>query len=147
MPMVRKSASSVSNWPNSTTSRWADTVSVFESMEEKAEDFTITGIYSDSTMATQRQQLPFKDPMTNRSNEILTSQAAIAKKTSFLEGSGYLDPQFFLKDSDQLAAFTKELKAKELSSSYKVNTDAASYKKITPPVGSLQNWRRSSWSW
>lgn len=35
-------------------------------------------------------------------------------------------------------AFTEELKAKGLPSSYNVNTDAASYKKITAPVGSLQ---------
>lgn len=113
-----------------------DTVSVFGSMDEKAQDFKISGIYSDSTSATQ-PQLPFKDPMMNRSNEILTSRAAVAK-TPFLDHSGYLDPQFALKDPDQLDAFTKELKAKGLPNSYKVTTDADSYKKITAPVGSLQ---------
>lgn len=94
----------------------------------------ISGIYTDSTMNNQAQQ--FKTPMLNRGNEILMAQQSVQKLPAFVK-QGYLDPEFYLKNPDQLDAFRKELKAKGLADDFKVSTDEAAYKKVVAPVESL----------
>ncbi|MEK0306457.1 ABC transporter permease [Bifidobacterium favimelis] len=96
----------------------------------------ISGIYADSTMNGKAQQ-QFKTPMLNRGNEILMSQQAARKLPAFVR-QGYLEPEFYLKNPDQLDAFRKELKAKGLPDDFKVSTDEAAYKKVVAPVESLR---------
>lgn len=113
-----------------------DTVSLFGTDNTPAQSFTISGIFSDSTMVGRGAQ-QIKMPNTNRNNEILTSKQT-ALDSKLMKGSGTVEAQFYLKSPDRLKEFTKELRAKGLPTSYKVTTDAAAYKKVTAPVESLR---------
>lgn len=113
-----------------------DTIT-FTSLEtgDQGVPLRISGIYADSTMSNQTQQ-QFKTPMLNRGNEVLMTQQSVQNLPAFAR-QGYLEPEFYLKNPDQLDNFRKELKAKGLADDFKISTDEAAYKKVVAPVESL----------
>jgi putative ABC transport system permease protein len=102
--------------------------------EPMPEELIVAGIYEDKT--TTGNQMPYKSPLFNRSNEILADfddvcGMGLAKN---MVKMGFVDSEYILKEPSMIDEFEKEVRSKGLSKQYLVSTDESSYNKIVGPV-------------
>lgn len=99
----------------------------------KDAEVVISGIFQDIT--EEYGDLPFKDPMLNKRNEVIMSMNSDLCKASmdYIRIVG----NYKLKNPDLLDTFKKELKEKGLPDIYQVTTDEATYNQVVAPVKGL----------
>lgn len=99
---------------------------------------TVVGVYSDLTDEYANDNMP-KSAGFNRRNEILTSLNTLIAQRKANETGVNVNVTYYLKSPEMLELFEAEVRSKELSDLFNVNTDTASYEKVVKPVEGLKS--------
>ncbi|MCL1791287.1 MAG: ABC transporter permease [Peptococcaceae bacterium] len=100
-------------------------------------DLLIVGVYSDLTQ-TDNDLNNLQSAYEDRRNEILTTFDTITANMNDNPAGIRVNATYYLKDPDQLEAYTAELRNKGLSTVWDVSTDSAAYNRIVKPVVALK---------
>ena len=110
-----------------------DTIQLKSTSKDDQEfSFTISGIYSD---LTQDYSNEIHLPSMNRRNEIIADFDTVSQMTDSEQTN--VTATYILKSPNDLAAFTKQLRALGLPDIYDVSGDTVSYNRIVGPVEGL----------